>query len=84
MDTQNNNAPSDIYQFNTQATYQQIYDNVSKRLIQAEALLYIGSQCQLETMNEELIDGYFWALTDIVREAKTLHGKLHSRAGEMR
>jgi len=81
MDNQSTNpaTASHNYPFSSTSDYLDLYNAISKRLVQAQALACAGGQCEMDTIKEELVDAYFWALWDILSEAKSLFEKLHEK-----
>ena len=63
---------TNVYHINSQTTKQQLNNSLRRSLAKAEALAVLATLVDFETVYEEIIDNYFWALSDLIQESKKL------------
>jgi hypothetical protein len=78
MDTQSNQTPNNVYLFNPELNPQQIFQAIAVCLSKAEALAITAATTDFEAYEPDTINNYMWTLSDIIREAKWLYGKVIS------
>jgi hypothetical protein len=71
-----NQTPSGVYLLNPELNSQQLYDTINSCLSKAEALAITAATVDFESYEPDTINNYLWALSDIIREAKWLYGKI--------
>lgn len=77
MDTLTNQTPNGVYFLNPELNSQQLYDAIHACLSKAEALATTAATTDFEAYGVDTISNYLWALSDAIREARWLYGKLH-------
>lgn len=75
MNTNKRSADS-IYQLKPALSFYQIYDAVSDYLAKAEALATTAANIDFEAFSSWHINNYFWALSDLIQEARCACEKL--------
>jgi hypothetical protein len=76
MPTQSRSFANDIYFLKEGLNDQQLSSAINRCLCQAEALAMIAAIIDVEAVGSDIINNYLWMLSDIVREARVLHGYL--------
>lgn len=79
MSIQSNALPNDIYLLKEGLSQQQLSAAINRCLCQAEALAVIATMADTEAVGLDTINNYLWTLSDIVQEAKWLHGYFVNR-----
>lgn len=68
--------PSNVYLLKEGLSHQQISAAINRCLSQAEALAIIATIVDSETVGADTMNHYLWALSDMIQEARWLHGYL--------
>lgn len=79
MSIQSNALPNDIYLLKEGLSQQQLSAAINRCLCQAEALAVIATMADAEAVGLDVINNCLWTLSDIVQEAKWLHGYFVNR-----
>ncbi|HSW93587.1 MAG TPA: hypothetical protein VLJ15_04440 [Gammaproteobacteria bacterium] len=78
MSTQQNQTSNGIYLFNPAVSFNQLFEAVNASLCKAHAIAAIGAVADMDVYDADIVNNYLWALSDIIQEAKWLHGKIIS------
>jgi hypothetical protein len=76
MQTRKDESLNGLYLLQSQLTRQQLIAAIGKCLCKAEALATIATIVDFETQKSDIQSDYFWALSDVIHEAKWLYEKM--------
>ncbi len=69
-------ASNNIYLLKEELTQQELSAALNRCLCQTEAMAIIATMIDAETVGVDVLNNYLWTLSNIVQEAKWLHGHL--------